>query len=60
MEVIEFSNGARVKLDNLEKASDCALRAIEKELPEEVLSYEVYQYVIGKCTDRLNQKKIVL
>lgn len=60
MEVIVFPNGTKVKGDILEKASEAVLRAIEKELPEEALSYEVYKYVLVKCKDKLKEKKIIL
>lgn len=60
MKVIVFPNGTEVKEEILEKASEDALRAIEKELPEEALSYEVYKYVLVKCKDKLKEKKITL
>lgn len=60
MQVVKFSNDISVKEEILEKAADCALNTIEKELPEEALFYETYDYVLRKCADRLKQKKIVL
>lgn len=60
MGIIKFSNGVIVKEEMLNKAAESALSTIEKELPLEALSYEIYQYVINICTDRLKQKKIVL
>lgn len=60
MQAVKFSNNVIVKEEILDKASDCALSAIEKELPEEALSYETYEFVISKCLDKLKQKRIVL
>ena len=60
MEIVVFSNDTSIEKELLESAAECALQAIKKELPPEVLSYEVCKYVLQTCRDRLKTKKIVL
>ena len=60
MYLVGFSNGKKVDKAVIEKACDRVLEAIEKELPEEALSYEAYEFVISESAQRLKQKRIVL
>lgn len=44
----------------VDEVAEAALKAIEKGLANESGSYEQYAYVIGRCKELLDEKKIVL
>lgn len=56
----QYESGTCVSMQAVDRACEEALKAIEKELPKEALTYEVYSTVIEKCADRLRTKRIVL
>ncbi len=57
---LQYESGICVSMEAVDRACEEALKAIEKELPKEALTYEVYSTVIEKCAERLRSKKIVL
>lgn len=56
----QYESGTCVSMQAVDRACEQALKAIEKELPKEALTYEVYSTVIEQCADRLRTKRIVL
>ena len=45
---------------NIKKAVDSAIEAIKNELPEEVHSVEVMEYVVSEISQSIKEKTIVL
>ena len=58
--IFEYGGGTRVSTEALNRACEAALKAIEKELPEEALTYEAYSAVLEECADQLKAKIVVL
>lgn len=51
---------ACVKTRAMHRACEEALKAIEKELPEEARTYEMYSAVLEECSNSLKAKRVVL
>ena len=58
--IIQYEGGTCANTKDMDRACEEALKAINKELPEEARTYEVYSAVLEKCTDCLKAKRVVL
>ena len=58
--VISFGNDISVPEEVLEKTVEDILQTIKSELPEEAQTYEVYEFILCRCKDRLQSGRIVL
>lgn len=58
--IFEYEGGTRVDSETVDRACEEALKAIEKELPERIRTYEAYSAVLEECTSHLKAKRVVL
>lgn len=59
-QTVVFSNEISLNGKLVFQACSKALKAIESELPEEARSYEIYDFIIDTCKQKLKEKKIIL
>lgn len=55
-----FSNGKSIDEDCLIKACEACLMAIEDVLPDELRTYECFEFIISKSQEFLKQQRVGL
>ena len=58
--IISLGGGTKISKSNVDRLCELILKTIESELPTEGHSHEAYSYVLDRCKEQLDGKKIVL